>query len=241
MRASTFLRQSAWITGLLAISGYAAAATVTLSPLADSYVYDNLPNQNDGTNVLLASGTSFPATQNWWTYLKFGLGSIPAGQTITSATLHLYQVNGGGFVPVGTNLSQVANDDWLESTLTWNNQPVGSQYPFSFGPLLAYNADGFSHVGWSQWDLLQTGNWDYGADLADGLLSLVITESSSATQTHNWCSRESDLANCLAIGETGPASESRRPYLEITYVPLPGTALLLATGLAAAGWRRRRA
>jgi hypothetical protein len=196
-----------------------------LAPLDDTFVYSAIPTTSYGTEPLLASGNAVSGnTLHLWTsFLKFDLSSIPDNLAITGATLHMYQVNGAGFLASGTGAAHVADDSWTETTLTWNNRP-------SAGAVLGSSPDDKFHRGWSQWDLLVTGQWDPAADLADNLLSLAINETGGSS-THNWCTKESDLMNCLAPGETGPAGSLRHPYLEITFVPLPAAVWLFGCGL----------
>jgi hypothetical protein len=160
----------------------------------------------------------------WTSFLKFDLSSIPDNLAITGATLHLYQINGAGYLrTTGTNAAYVADDSWTEGTLTWNNQSVT-------GAVLGSSPDTANYRGWSQWDLLATGQWDSAADLADNLLPLTVSEQPGSS-THNWYSKESDLLDCLAPGETGPVDSLRQPYLEITFVPLPPAVWLSGCGL----------
>ncbi|MGD8620219.1 MAG: DNRLRE domain-containing protein [Gammaproteobacteria bacterium] len=202
------------------------AATVTLTPVDDTFVYSATPTTNYGSEPGLASGevVSGNSLHIWTTFLKFDLSSIPDNLTITGATLHMYQINGAGLIrTTGTNATYVADDSWTEGTTTWNSQPVD-------GAVLGSSPDTANDRGWSQWDLLETGLWDSTADQIDNFLSLAINEMPGSS-THNWCSKESDLLNCLAPGETGPADSLRRPYLEITFVPIPAAIWLFGAGL----------
>ncbi|HSH29292.1 MAG TPA: DNRLRE domain-containing protein [Thiohalobacter sp.] len=221
----TTLWKSVPLVGLLGACPV-GAASLTLAPVDDASVYNVAPTTNDGSGPGLSSGDLVSGhTQHRWTsFLKFDLSAIPDNLTITGATLHLYQANGAGYIrTTGTNAAHVADDSWSEATLTWNNQPAA-------GAILGTNPDTADHRGWSQWDLLATGVWDASVDQADDLLSLAVTEVPGSS-SHNWCSKESDLLNCLAPGEAGPAGSLRRPYLEITAVPLPAAVWLFGSGL----------
>lgn len=221
------------LTGLL-ISAPAGAVTLSLAPVADATVASDSPTTNFGSDPVLSTGrtTSGNTLHLWTSLLRFDLSGIPDNLSITGATLHMYQVNGAGLLISGTDISHVADDTWAENTVTWSNQP-------NTGNLLGTNPDDRTHRGWSQWDLLETGLWNSSDDLTDNALSLAITES-GGNSTHNWCSKDSDLTNCLVAGETVPISSLRQPYLEVSYVPLPAAAWLFASGLVLLGWKARR-
>jgi hypothetical protein len=127
-------------------------------------------------------GFAFPGTDAWVTYLKFDLSSIPSSETITGATLSLFQINGGGFTPIGTNLFRITNDDWSEGAVTWKTQPSGftAAGPI-LGTLLGTSADGFDHRGASTWDLFQKSAWDVSADQTDGVVTLQLFETMGGT------------------------------------------------------------
>jgi hypothetical protein len=210
------------LPGFLAISGLffttAQAATYTLTPTADAYVEVFQPDTNFGSSSRLATNATFGGGAIQFTYLMFDLGAIPAGETITGATLNLYQVEGVGVGMNPVNASRVDDDSWNEMSITWNNKPDA-------GYLLGTNTDGALYQGWAQWDILSTGNWDAVADQTDGLLSIMLAEGPSGNNARQYCSKESDLDSCSALGATGI------PFLEITTVPLPAAVWLFGFGL----------
>jgi len=65
------------------------------------------------------------------------------------------------------------------------------------------------------------------AERQDGYLTLQLFEVMVGTQTHNFCSKETDPTCC-------PASAEQQPYLTITtaVVPLPPSVWLLGFALA---------
>ena len=196
----------------------AHAATYSLNPTADAYVEVYQPDTNFGSSTRLATNATFGggAIQN--TFLRFDLSAIPAGETIKGATLNLYQVTGVGVGLNPVTAYRVGDDSWTESTITWNNQP-------SAGLFLGSNTDGALYQGWAQWDLFSSGNWNATADQIDGFLSLVLFEGPSGNNARQYCSKESDLSSCSALGATGI------PFLEITTIPLPAAAWLFGSGL----------
>ena len=106
-------------------TGMAAHAQIT--PLGDSYTNSADPTTNYGANVLLDVDG---ATQT--TYLQFPLSSIPAGASVSQATLKLY-VN--AVTTAGSFNVDYVNGSWEESTITYNKAPaLGSlQVPFYRG------------------------------------------------------------------------------------------------------------
>jgi hypothetical protein len=215
------LLSSALILTALLGASLASASTITLTPTDDAYTEVFQPNTNFGGSALLATNLS-NYSQKQFSYLMFDLGGIPAGEVIVGATLNLYQVDGAGSGLSGVSLFRIADDSWDETSVTWNSPPATTG-----ATSLDVNPNGYSYVGWSQWDLLASGAWDPATDRADGLLSLWLAEASSNDQARLWCSTE-------AAGDTlGYCSAGLEPYLEIITapVPAPGALWLFGSGL----------
>jgi hypothetical protein len=194
---------------------HAIANTYTLAPTEDTWVYAVTPDAVLGSDQGIATDIQNLSPKGY-AFLKFDVSSIPSGQMIQSAVLHLYQFNGGGYGEGPTALLYFANNSWSESTLTWNTTPSGTQ------TFLVQNNDGHSHTGDSTWSFLWNSSWG-------SIITLEIGENSSGDQSHNWYSKDySDSAV--------------RPYLEITTtpVPIPGAVWLLGSGLVGLAALRRR-
>jgi hypothetical protein len=244
IRVPSFVRAGIAAAAVLAATP-AIASTIQLLPVDDTFAYSGEPDTAHGALSGLATGFTWPHPEaGWVTYLKFDLSGIPSSERITGATLHLYKfIVGAGFASLGTNLFHMAPDEWSESTLTWNNQPLGlnSIGAPNFGTPISSNSDGFAYVGWSTWDLFALSAWDAAADQADGLVSLQLAETYGGDQSHNWCSKETDPTNC-------PAGAMFQPYLEVTTTPVPSpsagwltAAALLALAVRARAGRRAEA
>jgi hypothetical protein len=79
-------------------------------------------------------------------FVTFPLDTLPTGRTILSATAQLHMFSNAGIGtpnPPGPSLIQVlvVGEDWLESSLTWNNAPLAADnisrtrvYPIGDGP-----------------------------------------------------------------------------------------------------------
>lgn len=101
-----------------------AFETITLTPVADSYVYDGSPATNYGTSPSLACKlitTSTSYTRE--TYLGFDLSGINRVPLAASLRLSPTSVSTAGIHGV----QAVAPGSWTESGITWSNrpQPIG--------------------------------------------------------------------------------------------------------------------
>jgi hypothetical protein len=67
--------------------------------------------------------------------------AIPDNLAITGATLHMYQINGAGFLRnTGANAAHGADDSWAKGSSTWSNKPV-------IGAVLRSSPDTAEHRG----------------------------------------------------------------------------------------------
>jgi hypothetical protein len=121
---------------------YAAVApgtqTVVLSPEADVYAAEGLPNTNLGQSWVLrtAGGTNTDAE----TYLRFLVDGLVG--KVQSAKLRLFATKA---TTSGPRAFATAGN-WSELGLTWNNRPAAS------GPMLD-DAGPIPDAGWVEWDV----------------------------------------------------------------------------------------
>ncbi|AFE05631.1 hypothetical protein COCOR_04100 [Corallococcus coralloides DSM 2259] len=120
------LPSSSPVTTLLAVAALAApslalaSTTVTLTPVADSYVAPGVPDSNFGNHGTFVVNQGYAEA-----YLRFDLSSLPANAVITAASLSALAYDGyayGGDGNVYTSF--VADDSWQEMGITWNNRPT---------------------------------------------------------------------------------------------------------------------
>ena len=100
----------------------ASSTTTSLEPVADSYVNDDEPDSNYGSDDKLYLGWN-SGWGKYYPYIKFDLSSIPEGATIISAKLKLYVVYTCGSIAGRTAKIYRVTEDWSESSITWNNKP----------------------------------------------------------------------------------------------------------------------
>jgi hypothetical protein len=185
------------------------AAVYNISPGGDTWVYNVTPDAILGNDAGLATDRQNYSPKGF-VFLKFNIPAFP-NEFIQSATLHLYQYDGAGYGEGPTALVLIGDDNWSESTLTWNNAPNGPNYLF---PLLSTSADGRSHRGWSSWSF----PWDFSYG---NTITLRLGENSSGDQVHVYYSSE-------YYGVFPGIESGLEPYLEIVTVPNP---FGVATGL----------
>lgn len=129
-------QHAVWITALCAALGVAAAApatsahvdapagvttSVTLYPVADTYVDQQNPTQNFNT---AAQWPVERRTNNTERYplLRFDTSAIPEDATVTSADLKVYLMSGSGDSPILVKVERITFT-WNQDTVTWNSRP----------------------------------------------------------------------------------------------------------------------
>lgn len=90
-------------------------STLNFSPTDDATIKPGAPTRNFGSKKLETDKSS---EENF--LMKFTVSGVN-GQSIASAKLRLYNINGSS---KGGDFFRVADNSWTESTVTWNNAPV---------------------------------------------------------------------------------------------------------------------
>ncbi len=153
-------------------------ATLTFTPIDDSYVESDLPASNFGRAT--AMGVDNKPVKN--ILLKFSVAGIGSG-TVRSAKLRLFCVDAS---PKGGEFHRLADSTWSETTLNWNNVPTadvatiaslgsvgaGTWYEVDLTPLI---------VGDGTYSVRATSTSSNGADYSTkegtGAPQLVVTVS----------------------------------------------------------------
>jgi Putative Ig domain len=94
----------------------ASGSALTFSPVADTFVGSDRPDRNFGSRSTMITD----ASPTRYVLLKFTVSGI-GGKTIRGVKLRMYCVNGS---PAGGGVYPVSDNNWQESTVTWNNQPA---------------------------------------------------------------------------------------------------------------------
>jgi len=96
--------------------------TVTLYPIADSYVNESSPDTNYGNYTWLGIECN---SYHRYAYIMFDLSSLPPDATIIDANLWLTLTSIGGTGEWGVHIGAhyCSNNSWNETEITWNNKP----------------------------------------------------------------------------------------------------------------------
>jgi hypothetical protein len=148
---------------------------LVFTPADDSTLLAASPNANSGTTASLEVDSN--ALKHFM--LKFVVSGV-SGQSISNAKLRLYSTDSS---PIGGEFYRVSDNNWSETTVTWNNAPAADAQPLA---TLGSVSSGI----WYEIDLtsLITG---------DGTYTLRVT--STSTNGADYSSKEGGVAPELVI------------------------------------------
>ncbi len=168
-------------------------------PVGDVLTYSNHPNTNYGsyTSLFVQKGSVTSAS-----YIKFNLATLPAGVSVSKATLRLFvnQVSANGSFDV-----YQLNTSWAESTLTYSNAPALGTSATGNHPVAFTGNTVNQFVVIDITALVQA--WANGS-IANNGLALALTTNSGAVAFDSkesiYTSHQPELEIALT-GPTGPA------------------------------------
>ncbi len=184
----------------LALAPYVFAGTVTISPSDDSYVSsaDNMENYGISNYMIVGEWDGASPYGICRSYLMFDLSSIPAGQVITSAELHI-NCKEIYSAPVLTGAHFLSDDTWTEYNITWYNAPTGFNSSATDTQTLA--------VGDNSWNVTSDAQNTYTGDGTYSVVMKLPTEAASAKGA--W------------LHSKEYTEQSKHPYLEVEYENAP--------------------
>jgi len=178
-----------------------------ISPIADSYVDQNDPNDNEGSNHDLKV-RSKSGGDNRRAFIRFGF-LFPTGTTIVSAALKLFLDD----APSSSRTYALArsSSSWTESGIIWDNQPATSS------PITDSLSTGTINDVWLSWNVTgDVASFVAGTFSNNGWSIYDTVENSATSREGKFSSREED-------------HEDERPVLEVAFSapPAPTTHLVI--------------
>jgi O-glycosyl hydrolase len=189
-------RYPRFLLAAICLVGFAVfcAQAATFTPTDDTFIDWTQKNTPLGSQVQLIVRPV--ASWELTTLIKFNLGSIPAGATVTSAKLRLYYFHYNDADPAGSALNiHRITQNWNEGTATWNNRP-------EYNPVSISSATVSASYGWIEWDLT-----DEVQGIVDGAIS-----------NFGWQVMSNSALNPMIYFRSKEYSDSGyRPYLEVEF------------------------
>jgi 2',3'-cyclic-nucleotide 2'-phosphodiesterase / 3'-nucleotidase / 5'-nucleotidase len=168
-------------------------------------------NFGSATSFCLQSSNGSPSCSstpmgNSRAWLRFDLDrQLPAGATITRATLRIYHFD-TDFQNDNLDIEVRAGADaWDESTINWNNQPALDST--SYGPVTVNGSDEFR---WYEVDVTALVNAEWTGDQQVSLVVKPVLEGDNQWRTHRFNTREfgTSLAPRLMVEYVGDWSSA---------------------------------
>ena len=229
------------------------AATLALFPAADATLYEDPAGSgaNGAGEFLFAGRTNLATTPNRRSLLRFDLSGLPAGATVTSASLRLHMV------VVVTSDAQVNLHRVTSAWTAGPSDPIGNEaagVSAGAGDATWLHAS-FSNILWSapggdaasapSASVLIGTISDYYTWTGSGVLSDVQAWAASPSANFGWLLRTDETVPFTAKRfESGNSlNAALRPLLTVEFeiIPEPGSVGLLTLAFASGAYRRRRA
>lgn len=178
---------------------------VTLTPIADSYIYQYAPAQNYGTQPDLQI-YPWNIGYNKRALVRFDLSSIPMDSTIVSATLSLKETATYGVAR--TIALHRATRDWTEASVSWNRYNALNPWTTPGGDFSG-SASAAASVTW--WPSAQP-DWDTW-DVTPDVLAFV----NGTTNNYGWVVKDANEDSSQQYWYFSSREGTSAPTLTIRY------------------------
>ncbi|MBN2097943.1 MAG: DNRLRE domain-containing protein [Candidatus Omnitrophica bacterium] len=209
--------------------------------MEDTYITERYGNTNYGSEEYLRVRDKQTDTSNLFSrsLLKFDQQDLVnklAGKQILSASLHLYEYSRDGATSLADEIDLFrVTSDWAENDVTWNTSPTFATQRTAYR---TFDGDDTT-PGWRKWedDLINIVQW--WIDGVQNNFGLML--ENDLDQLYNQMNVKFRSSEYLV---PDGSSGIYRPYLKITVIPEPASAILFGIGSGLIGIftaRRRKA
>jgi hypothetical protein len=204
------------------------ASPVTIQPsTADTWLAVNFATTNYGAHNDVHLSATADATSNVLVSFNFS-ASVPAGATITLATLSLYAAVYASGRTIGCY--RLRRTDWVEAQATWNIYKTGSNWGTAGALDTSTDHDttdgatsaSLSAAGWQNWTV--TAQVQYARDNVAGIAHFFLRDTGAAA----------DKTQRYSDKETVNTTLRPKLYIEYTEAAAGPAALQTVNGLAKA-------
>ena len=178
--------------------------------LEDTYVADDTPTSNRGSQISLDLVTGYYGIYRYYPYIKFNnspildILALPGNIEIQDATFSLYQYTNMFSIDEAASVYHVYNQTWGEMIITWNTQPCGTGFDLSDQCNLTQLDTASTTTGAGVWM-----NWNVTTALKNE------TEESHENISFHVRGTGGGMYNFYSKEST--TDTTKRPYLNITF------------------------
>src|SRR6185503_16856485 len=217
--AVTFTAQATGAAGLSSATLAVSTPPQTVSfagpgQIEDAQITADSPNAANGSSLIISANPQGPhahALLKIPALIGSGAGQVPAGATITSATLQVNCTSSGGTAAIYR-----LTEDWVEDEATWNQRKTGTPWGSPGAHGAGSNAGagvggGCSYTGWRTINVTRlVQDWSNGSPNH----GLVLTDAGSEAMNFN----SSESANSPTLSVT-----FKTALMPVVSQPLSGT------------------
>lgn len=181
----------------------------TYAGTRDTYLYQNTPTTNYGSAATLLVDGDEPvgSTQDTSATLKWDVSSIPAGKTVTSASITL------NVVDASTHTYELyeMKRNWSESSATWNQYTTGYNWASA-------GANGSTDRGTTVLGTISaSATGSYTINLNASGIALVQNWVNNPSANHGFIIANGAKTNGLDFSSSEAAAAGQRPKLSVIY------------------------
>ncbi len=189
------------------------STSVTVGANADSWIEQNSPSNNKGSDSTLKVQSKGPR-DNFRALVRFSMpAAVPPGCVVQSATLRMFAASARN----GRTLQAIPlSSSWTENGVTWNNQPAAT----------GAAATTTSGTGYRQWNVTAQVQAMYDSGVNNGFLIRDATENNNGAeqQFHSREKGQNMPQLVLQFAPAPPPADAVPPDTSIMSPPATGVA-----------------